>query len=170
MIYYLITQGDSNIPSEVLYLLKSVRAFGHFEKPLFMELCKHVETTFVPSGAILFRPGQLDDSIYVVKNGRLKVYIMELVRGKIISHKCTITKFMLCISHDNIYCMGIFSNSPPCLPAPLPPQDGTELPLKEVGPGESVHSMLSILDAITGHPKPFKTVTARAMRDSYVLQ
>ena len=50
------------------------------------------------------------------------------------------------------------------------PQDGTELPLKEVGPGESVHSMLSILDAITGHPKPFKTVTARAMRDSYVLQ
>ena len=82
MIYYLITQGDSNIPSEVLYLLKSVRAFGHFEKPLFMELCKHVETTFVPSGAILFRPGQLDDSIYVVKNGRLKVYIMESVRGK----------------------------------------------------------------------------------------
>ena len=45
-----------------------------------MELCKHVETTFVPSGAILFRPGQLDDSIYVVKNGRLKVYIMEPVR------------------------------------------------------------------------------------------
>jgi lysophospholipid hydrolase len=47
-----------------------------------MELCKHVETTFVPSGAILFRPGQLDDSIYVVKNGRLKVYIMESVREK----------------------------------------------------------------------------------------
>ena len=45
-----------------------------------MELCKHVETTFVPSGAILFRPGLLDDSIYVVKNGRLKVYIMEPVR------------------------------------------------------------------------------------------
>ena len=68
------------MPSEVLYLLKSVRAFGHFEKPLFMELCKHVETTFVPSGAILFRPGQLDDSIYVVKNGRLRVYVVEPVR------------------------------------------------------------------------------------------
>jgi len=62
-----------SVPSEVLYLLKSVRAFGHFEKPLFMELCKHVETKFVPAGAILFRPGQVDDSIYVVKNGRLKV-------------------------------------------------------------------------------------------------
>lgn len=55
------------------------RAFGHFEKPLFMELCKHVETKFVPSGAILFRPGQTDDSIYVVKNGLLKVYIIERV-------------------------------------------------------------------------------------------
>ena len=55
------------------------RAFGHFEKPLFMELCKHVDTKFVPSGAILFRPGLLDDSIYVVRNGRLKVYLMEAV-------------------------------------------------------------------------------------------
>lgn len=49
-------------------------------------------------------------------------------------------------------------------------QDGSELPLKEVGPGDSVHSMLSILDTITGHPKPFKTVAARAIKDSYVLQ
>ena len=53
---------------------------------------------------------------------------------------------------------------------PLPSQDGSELPLKEAGPGDSVHSMLSIMDAITGHPKPFKTVTAKAIRDSYVLQ
>ena len=44
-----------------------------------MELCKHVETKFVPSGAILFRPGMTDDSIYVVRNGRLKVYTLEQV-------------------------------------------------------------------------------------------
>ncbi|CAI8055933.1 Patatin-like phospholipase domain-containing protein 7 [Geodia barretti] len=118
--------GDSNIPSEVLYLLKSVRAFGHFEKPLFMELCKHVETKFVPSGAILFRPGQTDDSIYVVRNGRLRVYIVE--------------------------------------------RDGTELPLKDAGPGDSVHSMLSILNAIIGSTRTFKSVAAKATRDSYVLQ
>lgn len=91
-----------------------------------MELCKHVETKFVPAGAILFRPGQPDDSIYVVRNGRLKVYIMEL--------------------------------------------DGSELPLKEAGTGDSIHSMLSILDAVTGHTKQFKSVAARAIRDSYVLQ
>lgn len=44
-----------------------------------MELCKHVETKFVPAGAILFRPGLKDDSIYVVRNGRLKVYIIQPV-------------------------------------------------------------------------------------------
>ena len=56
-----------------------LRAFGHFEKPLFMELCKHVQTKFVPSGALLFGPGFIDDSIYVVRNGRLKVFIIEPV-------------------------------------------------------------------------------------------
>ena len=57
------------------------RVFGHFEKPLFMTLCKHVETKFVPAGALLFRPGQVDDSIYVVKSGRLSVFIVEQVRS-----------------------------------------------------------------------------------------
>lgn len=65
------------------------RAFGHFEKPLFIELCKHVETKFVPSGAILFRPGQVDDSIYVVRNGRLKVCIVEQVRRGRYCKTCT---------------------------------------------------------------------------------
>lgn len=81
-----------------------------------MELCKHVETTFVPSGAILFRPGQLDDSIYVVKNGRLKVYIMESVRGKI---KCTITKFCALCVYKSMYVY--FYN-------PLPPRMAVSSP------------------------------------------
>ena len=45
-----------------------------------------------------------------------------------------------------------------------------ELPLKEAGPGDSVHSLLSIMDAILGRPSSFKTVAARAVRDTYVLQ
>ena len=44
-----------------------------------MELCKHVQTKFVPSGALLFGPGFKNDSIYVVRNGRLKVFIIEPV-------------------------------------------------------------------------------------------
>ena len=42
----------------------SYRVFGHFEKPLFIELCKHMETKFIPAGAILFRPGQVCLSTY----------------------------------------------------------------------------------------------------------
>ena len=63
-----------------------------------MELCKHVETKFVPSGAILFRPGQIDDSIYVVRNGLLRVYIVE----RVTQQHCAITmheilhQFALC--------------------------------------------------------------------------
>ena len=57
-----------------------------------MELCKHVQTKFVPAGAILFRPGFKDDSIYVVRNGRLKVYIIEPV-----SSLLTFMTTILCI-------------------------------------------------------------------------
>lgn len=117
---------DNQIPHDVMYLLKSVRVFGHFEKPLFMEICKHVETKFVPSGAILFRPGQVDDSIYVVQNGKLQVFLVE--------------------------------------------QDGTELPLKEAGTGDSVHSLLSLMDSIISQSGTFNSVSARAVRDTYVLQ
>ena len=49
-------------------------------------------------------------------------------------------------------------------------QDGTELLLKDAGPGDSVHSMLSILNAIIGSTRTFKSVAAKATRDSYVLQ
>ncbi|CAM5124868.1 unnamed protein product [Natator depressus] len=34
--------ANSHLPSEVLYMLKNVRVMGHFEKSLFLELCKHM--------------------------------------------------------------------------------------------------------------------------------
>ncbi len=40
-----------------------------------------METKFVPTGELLFKPGLMDDSIYVVKNGCLKVFILEPVGG-----------------------------------------------------------------------------------------
>ena len=49
-----------------------------------MELCKHVQTKFVPAGEILFKPGLKDDSIYVVRNGCLKVYIIQPVSASCI--------------------------------------------------------------------------------------
>uniref|UniRef100_A0A3B4BMX2 Cyclic nucleotide-binding domain-containing protein n=1 Tax=Periophthalmus magnuspinnatus TaxID=409849 RepID=A0A3B4BMX2_9GOBI len=117
---------SSNLPSEVLYMLKNVRVLGHFEKPLFLELCRHMVFIELQEGDGLFRPGDDDDSIYVVQDGRLE----------------------LCI-HEN---------------------DGTEPLVKDVLPGDSVHSLLSILDVITGYPAPYKTVTARAATRSTILR
>jgi lysophospholipid hydrolase len=117
---------ELHIPPEVLYMLKNIRVFGHFEQPLFLELCRSVETKFVPAGAFLFRRGQPDDSIFVVQSGRLLVYITE--------------------------------------------PDGHEFEVKEVLQGDSVHSLLSVLDVITGHPNPYKTVSAKATEDTLVLR
>ncbi|XP_068270188.1 patatin-like phospholipase domain-containing protein 7 isoform X4 [Nyctibius grandis] len=117
---------NSHLPLEVLYMLKNVRVLGHFEKPLFLELCKHMFFVQLHEGEYIFRPGQLDNSIYVVQDGRLEVCIQE--------------------------------------------SDGTEVVVKEVLAGDSVHSLLSILDVITGHPAPYKTVSARAAIPSTILR
>ena len=53
-----------------------------------------------------------------------------------------------------------------CLPGP----DGKECVVKEVVPGDSVSSLLSILDVITGHQHPQGTVSAQVAQDSTVLQ
>ncbi|XP_069603783.1 patatin-like phospholipase domain-containing protein 7 isoform X1 [Ranitomeya imitator] len=117
---------NSHLPSEVLYMLKNVRVLGHFEKPLFLELCKHMVFVQLHEGEYIFRPGQLDNSIYVVQDGMLEVCIQE--------------------------------------------SDGNEMVVKEVLAGDSVHSLLSILDVITGHPAPYKTVSARAANASTILR
>ncbi|XP_053552694.1 patatin-like phospholipase domain-containing protein 7, partial [Bombina bombina] len=117
---------NSHLPSEVLYMLKNVRVLGHFEKPLFLELCKHMVFVQLHEGEYIFRPGQMDNSIYVVQDGMLEVCIQE--------------------------------------------SDGTDVVVKEVLAGDSVHSLLSILDVITGHPAPYKTVSARAATASTILR
>ncbi|XP_072288778.1 patatin-like phospholipase domain-containing protein 7 [Eucyclogobius newberryi] len=117
---------NSHLPSEVLYMLKNVRVLGHFEKPLFLELCRHMVSIQLHQGEVLFRPGDTDDSIYVVQDGRLELCIQE--------------------------------------------NDGTEAVVKDVLAGDSVHSLLSILDSITGYPAPYKTVSARAAAPTTILR
>lgn len=120
-----LEDSDHRIPAEVLYMLRSVRVFGHFEKPLFLELCKHMESRFIPAGSYLFKVGDEDNCIYVIQSGRINVYICE---------------------------------------------GGSEYLVKEVCTGDSIHSLLSILDFITGKPQPYKTVMARAVVDTTILR
>ncbi|XP_033734722.1 neuropathy target esterase-like isoform X4 [Pecten maximus] len=122
-----IEESDHRLPPEVLYMLRSTRVFGHFEKPLFLELVKHMESKFVTPGGYLFKIGDVDDSIYVVQSGKLHVYIAEAE---------------------------------------------SEYFVKEVNTGDSIHSLLSILDVLTGfcHAQPFKTVSAKAVEETTVLR
>ncbi|NXP42748.1 PLPL6 esterase, partial [Leiothrix lutea] len=69
--------ASSHLPSEVLYMLKNVRVLGHFEKPLFLELCKHMVFQQCQQGEDVFRPGQPDTSIYVLQEGKLELLLTE---------------------------------------------------------------------------------------------
>lgn len=55
---------SSLLKQEVVFIFSYIsafffRVFGHFEKPLFFELCKYIQTKFVPANTLLFRPGQV---------------------------------------------------------------------------------------------------------------
>lgn len=102
--------ANSHLPSEVLYMLKNVRSvsgcrlgaaelsadltfcipfppppsnrvLGHFEKPLFLELCRHMIFQRLSQGDYVFRPGQPDASIYVVQDGLLELCLPGPVSG-----------------------------------------------------------------------------------------
>ncbi|GBP78513.1 Neuropathy target esterase sws [Eumeta japonica] len=118
--------NDDRVPPDALYMLHSIRVFGHFEKPVFLMLCKHTEILNLPAGSFLFKVGETDENVYVVQNGRVNVYITN--------------------------------------------QDGSSLSLKVVRAGESVTSLLSFTDVLTGHSQPYKTVNAKALEDSQVIK
>ncbi|CAG7837535.1 unnamed protein product [Allacma fusca] len=117
---------DQRLPPEVAYMLQSIRMFGVFERPLFLELCKHMQTLHLSAGQFLFRIGDADENFYVVQSGRLNVFITE--------------------------------------------SDSSTVTLKVVKEGDSIASLLSFTDVLTGHPQPYKTVSAQALEESIVLK
>lgn len=48
--------------------------------------------------------------------------------------------------------------------------EGSQVPLKDVRRGESICSLLSFTDVLTGQPSVFKTVAAHALEESSVLR
>jgi len=68
---------EYRLPAELMFMLRNVRVLGHFEKPIFLELCRFMESRLVPAGEYIFRVGDADDSIYVVQSGRVEVHIMD---------------------------------------------------------------------------------------------
>ncbi|XP_018378031.1 PREDICTED: neuropathy target esterase sws isoform X3 [Trachymyrmex cornetzi] len=114
------------VPPDALYMLQSIRVFGHFEKPVFLKLCKYTEIMNLPAGNTLFKIGDPDENLFIVQQGLVNVYITG--------------------------------------------PDGSQIPLKVVKTGESVTSLLSFTDVLTGHTSTYKTVSARAVEDSVVVK
>ncbi|KAL3280386.1 hypothetical protein HHI36_017872 [Cryptolaemus montrouzieri] len=118
--------SDDRMPPDALFMLQSIRVFGHFEKPIFLKLCKHTEILNVNAGSYLFKIGDEDENLYIVQSGKLNVYIAS--------------------------------------------SDGANLSLKIVKTGESVTSLLSFADVLTGHRNQYKTVSAKCVEDSVVVK
>ncbi|XP_024886309.1 neuropathy target esterase sws isoform X2 [Temnothorax curvispinosus] len=114
------------VPPDALYMLQSIRVFGHFEKPVFLKLCKYTEIMTLPAGSTLFKIGDPDENLFIVQQGLVNVYITG--------------------------------------------PDGSQISLKVVKTGESVTSLLSFTDVLTGHTSTYKTVSARAVEDSVVVK
>ncbi|XP_011630259.1 neuropathy target esterase sws isoform X2 [Pogonomyrmex barbatus] len=114
------------VPPDALYMLQSIRVFGHFEKPVFLKLCKYTEIMNLPAGSTLFKIGDPDENLFIVQQGLVNVYITG--------------------------------------------PDGSQISLKVVKTGESVTSLLSFTDVLTGHTSTYKTVSARAVEDSVVVK
>lgn len=119
-------EGSDRVPPDALYMLQSIRIFGHFEKPIFLKLCKHTEVLQLDPGDFLFKITDADDSVFIVQSGQINVFI---------------------------------SNA-----------DGSTLSLKTVRKGESVTSLLSFVDVLSGNPSFYKTVTAKAVEKSVVIR
>lgn len=119
-------EGTDRVPPDALYVLQSIRIFGHFEKPIFLKLCKHTEVLLLDPGDYLFKITDPDDSVFIVQSGLIHV----------------------CISNA----------------------DGSILSLKNVRKGESVTSLLSFVDVLSGNQSYYKTVTAKAVEKSTVIR
>ena len=53
-----MTEGSDKLPPDALYMLQGIRIFGHFEKPIFLKLCKHTEIISLKTNDLLFKIGK----------------------------------------------------------------------------------------------------------------
>lgn len=70
-----MTEGSDRVPPDAMYMLQGIRIFGHFEKPIFLKLCRHTEIINLETNDLLFKIGDIDDSVFIVQSGMLNVLI-----------------------------------------------------------------------------------------------
>lgn len=65
----------AGVPADALYMLENIRIFGHFDKPVFLKLCKYTEVLTLEAGEWLFRVGDTDESVFIVQSGQINVLV-----------------------------------------------------------------------------------------------
>lgn len=68
-------EWNDKVPPDALYMLQSIRIFGHFEKPVFLKICKHTEIINLIAGESLIKVGDPDDSVFIVQSGQVNVFL-----------------------------------------------------------------------------------------------
>lgn len=56
-----MADGSDKVPPDAFCMLQGIRIFGHFEKPIFLKLCKYTEIINLNTNDLLFKIGR---SIY----------------------------------------------------------------------------------------------------------
>lgn len=119
--------NDERVPADALYMLRSIRVFGHFEKPVFLKLCKHTEILNLPTGTFLFKIGMI---LFYIFSFIFMIYLL--------------TKLYLGDPDENVYIVQSGK-----LNVYIKSADGSALSLKVVKAGDSVTSLLSFTDVLT---------------------
>ena len=66
-----------DLPRDMLAFLRSIKVFGYFEEPVFLELYKHSQTLLLKEGDYLFRNEDCDCNLYVVVQGTIRILVEE---------------------------------------------------------------------------------------------
>ncbi|KAK4473734.1 hypothetical protein MN116_003076 [Schistosoma mekongi] len=67
----------SSLPEDLRLMISSIRVFGHLEKSFFIEFCKFIETIELHKDEYLFRIGDKDRCVYVIRSGRIQITVTE---------------------------------------------------------------------------------------------
>ncbi|CAH8459783.1 unnamed protein product [Schistosoma turkestanicum] len=67
----------SSLPEDLRLMISSIRVFGHLKKSYFIGFCKFIETVELNIGEYLFRIGDEDKYVYVIRSGRIQITVTE---------------------------------------------------------------------------------------------
>lgn len=93
-----VMEKSERIPSDAYSILRTIRIFGQFEKPVFLNICKHTEILNLKAGDHLMKVGDPDDSVFIVQSGQINVFLNHadgsLISLKIVKKGETVTSLL----------------------------------------------------------------------------